>query len=1521
MRSDEGSETEDPASGASNSAASAFAAAMAEHLASLPLVAALGDNSASQAAPLAVTPPAGAITLCGITIWGVDGDTVTASDFEVENDTLTVKTSKHFAVQTPDQTLVSEKALASHTEDDWQRHANPVASKIVIPAGQTANITLAGIGLKHDDALDLEPGAVCNLILADGTYNSFYTPGNMSAIHNPTGATLTIDDEVANKDSNGNLITPENGLIPRDMTLADGRTIKKGDPLSTLDSNNPGALLALVTGSGNSSPLGGHDYQAGGNVTINGGSIAAYNGAPGSGGTNCAAGIGGGGVGAGTGPDEWITINGGRVDANVYKTDYGHGAGIGGGNAAYTGNIRINGGYTISTGGSHGSGFGAGCGVPNCAGYQIIITGGTLIPSSVEHPYSGCGDIGAPGVDITITGGSVGNGRPGKPFNFVGSAHNEKGEVLRMVEVDLTGDVGSDTFQLTEWSLKVGNATYPYGAPAEFDKGHLYLWLPEKVVKENEITVDFTYRDTVNVDEDGNPVLVTPEPLFRPKGDSYDNKVRRYVSFELPSSYTDGLTKYYDGTPFDTYDLGKSPIVTAERPPKTLNDTSSVEYVYQRYDKKDGVPLEPEVAANPDGTPLKKLSTDSGVMRFTLTSMQYSKSTDPAYAAFKESYWGHRATGWYEIKPVPSQVRLTSVKWTEDGQPGSAEHDARKELLVTAEIDRGPTQPDGQPTKGTCAAPEGTFQLYVDGAPVGPEVPLRFQDETDPETGATLPANAERVDNGEGGSFTRVKFAFVPADADFLVPDATGNNEHTVSLQYRAAKNYLDSANPETDEGAPEEIVTIEPVDPGFKLYDASGSGYDPKDEGTSFDPTGRAPIAEGGVIEKSLGDFVLGDADRDWFPLFPETDSSGAIDYRVPEGNGVVAIDPDGTVHVTGVGRVKVTVEQKPNGAYVGAGPLSFWVVVKPDPKIAPEASVSKAVENLTHPEGPTQPGDRLRYTVTASNAAAGSAWNDVVVTDALPACLELDGATVQLDNPSDGIEGLALAGAASVRPGDVGKFALASPGADGRPVLSVPVGTVYGGSAATVTFECTVAADAVGAGKAPAALANVAEAEGTRADPDDPEHGDPLPVEPDLSDPVTPPGGDKVAPSDPDIKVSKSVENATSPGAKVTKIGDTLRYTIVLANAGAANSCLVGAVVSDPLPAGIEPVAGTIRMALADGTDVAVPDSAYDAGSRTVAVTAGDLWGGQRVTLTFDATVGEAALGTDAANVAFAHGTVPSEEPGDGSQPQNPEPGKPAPVPPADDDPVASSDPAVPPVVVGDDPEEGDLSISKEAENLTRQDGTTRVGDTVRYTIVLRNEGPATSWMDAAIRDDVPEGLEPIAGSIKMALPDGTELEVSDDAYDHRTRVLAVAAGSLHGGQAVTLAFDALVTEAALGSDIGNTALAYGQPPSKWDPDGKHPEPGTPFVPGEGWEEYGRTREVIESPAAYPPGVTRDGGVLPAEGPVDDSSTIAKTRLAQTGDALGRLAGTLAGAAAGSLLVAGALALSTRRRARSAR
>ena len=67
--------------------------------------------------------------------------------------------------------------------------------------------------------------------------------------------------------------------------------------------------------------------------------------------------------------------------------------------------------------------------------------------------------------------------------------------------------------------------------------------------------------------------------------------------------------------------------------------------------------------------------------------------------------------------------------------------------------------------------------------------------------------------------------------------------------------------------------------------------------------------------------------------------------------------------------------------------------------------------------------------------------------------------------------------------------------------------------------------------------------------------------------------------------------------------------------------------------------------------------------------------------------------------------------------------------------------------------------------------------------------------------------------------------------------------------------------------------------------------------------------------APAAYPPGATSEGGVLPGDGGAGDSGTIRRARLAQTGDALA----ALAGAALAAALAAGAALLAARRRSRA--
>ena len=123
-------------------------------------------------------------------------------------------------------------------------------------------------------------------------------------------------------------------------------------------------------------------------------------------------------------------------------------------------------------------------------------------------------------------------------------------------------------------------------------------------------------------------------------------------------------------------------------------------------------------------------------------------------------------------------------------------------------------------------------------------------------------------------------------------------------------------------------------------------------------------------------------------------------------------------------------------------------------------------------------------------------------------------------------------------------------------------------------------------------------------------------------------------------------------------------------------------------------------------------------------------------------------------------------------------------------------------------------------------------------------------------------------------------------------------------------------------MGADAGNVAVALGKLPSKWDPESTHPEPGQPFDPPSGWEAWGRDSERVVSETAYPPGANEKGGVLARtesganDKKVDDSNTIAKKRLAQTGDETARC---LAAGAALALLSACALLLARRRLRRS--
>lgn len=447
-------------------------------------------------------------------------------------------------------------------------------------------------------------------------------------------------------------------------------------------------------------------------------------------------------------------------------------------------------------------------------------------------------------------------------------------------------------------------------------------------------------------------------------------------------------------------------------------------------------------------------------------------------------------------------------------------------------------------------------------------------------------------------------------------------------------------------------------------------------------------------------------------------------------------------------------------------------------------------------------------------------------------------------------------------------------------------------------------------------------------RPDPVDPDARDDhdLIIVPDDVDPR--PGGD--------ITTTKTAENVTPgfanrPNQASALVGDTIRFTITVAN-GKPGSSYYDVVVKDPLPQGLAYVAGSAVVTDAAGKEYRDFEADWDENSRILGFCLGDVPGLKSASVTFECTVTGEALDGDGnlSNIAAPLGTQPSQtvpEP----DPDNPAPGPIVidrePTPPGPYNPedhgttwedkekdvideikdlfpeipedeeivIPPSEPADPgtaspsdPKLEDDDEGPADVKLVKTAENLDRSDGSTHVGDTVRYTVTVSNAKPYSMWYDAVVRDEVPEGLEVLEKSIKLTDAAGTVHDVPDSAYDVRSRVLAVACGDLPGGASVSVTFDALVTEDAVGKDVGNTASAHGTLPSTREPGGAGTTPGGPFVPSEGWESFIEGHPGVSNPdPVYPSAdVNAKGGII--GGDVDDGK---KHRtllyLAQTGDA----------------------------------
>lgn len=1245
-----------------------------------------------------------------------------------------------------------------------------------------------------------------HLTVADGSSNTLYFTAygasGWSGIRTTWGTELTIDDSVRNVTADGRAVTPQNGVIPFDATLSNGKEVKAGESPSVMDSENPGKLT--ITGSGGCAGIGGSAMENAGTITINGGNLNVDQQVRPDGLGSGAAAIGAGSCGSGT----LTIINGGNIVAIAAHCGTGIGAGTShecgtsyakedaietkltreqsqgytwygmpskedcSPNTRYpniehwmtvAGDIFINGGFVDARSNIHGNAIGQSCAHDPSTnkGHVIVISGGTVLTTTpIGSDFMS--DIGSQLGYTIVTGGSVKVGKPSK-FNGLGdTAYSTQGvtswddvdamggalpnkDKVFMVTVDLSAD-GVKNNPIESWKLTVGGDIYDYGAPAQFDNGKLYLWLPEDA-KNKVIAADLSYR-TVNAD--GEAQTVTPTTMYRDPNSPADpkdpdrTKLKRYEEFEIDPAWEAALDKYYDGLPFPAYTWdGGTQIVPPQDPDHPLTDPTAIDYTYQVFESKDGPAITGELFGG------DQMPSDAGVMRLTMVSREYSSTV-----GFMENFWGHRAYGWCTIRPIASVVRDVRAEWAEEPEgspqrPGEAGHPANHLLVVSAVVERADTvdgTPSGEPTAETCEAPQGRVQLYVDGVAVGEPVALETPAEEGvsayADLGAEPTATCTPIPNAVGGSSALVQYTFAPSALGGL-PD-TGGEGHEVTLRFlppdadqvRAGvpSNYLASADPTQDGGSEWAPATVEPLDPNASAEKDPGSPgkVEVSPDPAPADPDDPRSTTYEGTITAKWEPHDPGEPNPGRVTIKLETDSDAPVTVTAEDGTVITADvvrdeggnpvrDEDGKltlwVDPETPGETKLVVRQEPSASY-GGTVFDFDVTVEADPSVAPEPAMELRVENLTHPDGPTQPGDRLRYTVVASNGAPGSLWTGVEGSVALPPSVQVDEGSVAL------VSGSGTRTPLSKAPGSAGEGQFALSGSGAKPSISAPMGDIGGGTSRTLVFEAVVDPDLDVRGGDPddLDLSSEASATGTRPsegdpdapmpDPDDPSK--PLPVTAGPTAPQTPPGPGRVVPADPklpgggdgsggdgfgdgDVSVAKAAENLTRSDGR-TLVGDRLRYTVRVANTGASNCALYSAMVSDPLPEGVELVPGTIALKLSDGRTLPVPDEAYDAESRTVAAMAGDLWGGDWAELSFECAVGEAALDAENANVAYAYGALPSADPerdpqappeGEGAGSPAVEPGGDLVIPSnASEVPVAESDPVLPPGVEPDQP-----------------------------------------------------------------------------------------------------------------------------------------------------------------------------------------------------------------------------------------
>ncbi len=803
-------------------------------------------------------------------------ESMSAGDFKISGGEINVD----FKFASGVLTILSGKQMTIQNNNP----NTPTKHRIVIPKDIKAELIFNGVNIKTasggNSPFTLTPekdgGAYAHIILQDGSENILKSGDVLyPGIRAGKSTTLIIDDSVVNRDIEGEFIVPENGKIPRDVTLENGDKLKKGDRLTLLDSKNRGSLTAV--GNTYAAGIGGGDTESGGNIIINGGTIITY-GQEATNNRGYGAGIGGGGNGDGGD----ITINGGTITA---RGAY-HGAGIGGGyydsnkqalspsvvdpktGHGHSGNITVNGGLSYSYGGKHGSAFGDGCIISSQItdrGYRVLVTGGTILPY-MTGTGSWIFDLSAATGNVIVTGGSL----KATTFKSIGGAvaygDLEKKTKVFMSKISLTylGQDKVSTTLVDDFKMLIDGKVYPYGAPSYTDdQGLLYLWFSDKFVG-SEVSVDLVVIDKITGGD------LKPDDFYIKDIGSGSQFLKQYEEFTIDKTPPYSISKRYDGLPFEKdveeaflYWLlkdGGIPITTPKD--EKLTDEKFMTISSQRLNEET---MEPDT--NLGNADLTK-QVDAGKYQLIITSTQFANQRP-----FNDAYWGHRA--YYKAEIIPADTETSLV--VEESKVKTDVFKPTDTFTLNATV--SPDKKEGP----DCASPKGYVQFYINGKEYKDPVELKTHNK-----------------GSESHNYSTASIEWRPLDSNHHIL----TTEQTITVKYIGDDiNYtegsedekklkLDMINVDIDgDGKPD--INIDTDGDGRPDVNIDTNGDWKPDINIDTDNTGEwKPSTEGGngdgiwKPDKNIDTNGDGNPDTDYNRPAVDADNDGVDDYWKPDKN-----------------------------------------------------------------------------------------------------------------------------------------------------------------------------------------------------------------------------------------------------------------------------------------------------------------------------------------------------------------------------------------------------------------------------------------------------------------------------------------------------------------------------------------------------------------------------------------------------------------------------------------------------------